>query len=166
VNFQSNGLAAALYRCWKASSRAASASLPPKSAGLITLRWITENTTSTWFSHEACTGRCTMTAFGYASLIRAAAAQFRWEAPLSTTQKTRRAEAYGRSTAPCSVMRREEPAGQDEGPYRDQSASVGDMRAARRAGSNPAKTPMRIAAPIPPAQATAGMTTAQPLAWA
>ena len=29
------------------------------------------------------------------SLIRAAAAQFRCEAPLSTTQKTRLAEAYG-----------------------------------------------------------------------
>jgi hypothetical protein len=50
--------------------------------------------------------------------------------------------------------------------YTDQSAWVGDMRAARRAGSSPASPPMRTAAPIPPAQAMAGMTTAQPRAWA
>lgn len=48
-----------------------------------------------WFSHDACTGRCTITAFGYTSLIRAAAAQFRCEALLSTIENTYRAEAYG-----------------------------------------------------------------------
>jgi hypothetical protein len=44
-----------------------------------------------------------------------------------------------------------------------QSASVGDMPAARRAGSRPARAPMSSAAPIPPPQARAGMTMAQPL---
>ena len=44
-----------------------------------------------------------------------------------------------------------------------QSASVGDRRAARRAGSRPAAAPMSSAAPRPPAQARGGMTTAQPL---
>ena len=41
-----------------------------KSAGLITLRWMTEKTISIWFSHEACTGRCTSVAVGQAALIR------------------------------------------------------------------------------------------------
>ena len=36
------------------------------------------------------------------------------------------------------------------------SASVGDSRAARSAGSRPAMAPMAMAAPIPPPQATAG----------
>ena len=36
-----------------------------------------------------------MCAFGQASFIRAAAAQLRCDAPLSTTQKTRLAQAYG-----------------------------------------------------------------------
>jgi hypothetical protein len=44
------------------------------------------------------------------------------------------------------------------------SASVGESRAARRAGSKPAIAPIAIAAPMPPAQAVAGMTTAQPFA--
>jgi hypothetical protein len=43
------------------------------------------------------------------------------------------------------------------------SASVGDMRAARRAGSSPAAAPMSSAAPSPPAQASGGTTMAQPL---
>ena len=47
-----------------------------------------------------------------------------------------------------------------------QSASVGDIRAARSAGGIPAAAPMTTAAPSPPAQATGGMTVAQPLLWA
>jgi hypothetical protein len=43
------------------------------------------------------------------------------------------------------------------------SASVGDMREARNAGHSPATAPMRIAAPMPPAQASAGMTMASDL---
>ena len=38
-------------------------------------------------------------------------------------------------------------------------AWVGDIRAARRAGHRPATAPMRMAAPMPPPQARAGMTT-------
>ncbi len=44
-----------------------------------------------------------------------------------------------------------------------QSAWVGDRRAARMAGRSPARAPMKRAAARPPAQASAGMTTAQPL---
>src|ERR1700678_2712689 len=47
-----------------------------------------------------------------------------------------------------------------------QSAWVGDRRAARIAGSSPARAPMRIAAPSPPAHASGGMTIAQCLAFA
>src|SRR5258708_70900 len=47
-----------------------------------------------------------------------------------------------------------------------QSAWVGDMRAARIAGRSPAAAPMRMAAPMPPPQARAGTTTAQPLVCA
>ena len=43
------------------------------------------------------------------------------------------------------------------------SASVGDMRAARRAGMSPAIAPIKMAAPKPPAQASGGTTTDQPL---
>jgi len=39
-----------------------------------------------------------------------------------------------------------------------QRAWVGDIRAARRAGHSPAMVPMRMAAPMPPAQARVGMT--------
>jgi hypothetical protein len=46
------------------------------------------------------------------------------------------------------------------------SAVVGDIRAARRAGSRPAIAPMVIAAPIPPAHPVVGMTTAQCLVLA
>jgi transposase len=45
------------------------------------------------------------------------------------------------------------------------SAWVGDRRAARMAGSSPARAPMMRAAASPPAQASGGMTMAQPLAW-
>ena len=38
-------------------------------------------------------------------------------------------------------------------------ASVGDMRAARKAGQSPATAPIRMAAPMPPPQARAGITT-------
>jgi hypothetical protein len=47
-------------------------------------------------------------------------------------------------------------------PHTVRSASVGDNRAALSAGSRPATAPMTSAAPRPPAQATAGITTAQP----
>ena len=50
---------------------------------------------TTWLSHEACTGRWIMRAFGNASDRRAAAVQPRCEEPLSTIQNTRRAVAYG-----------------------------------------------------------------------
>jgi hypothetical protein len=45
-------------------------------------------------------------------------------------------------------------------------AWVGDMRAARSAGHSPAIAPMSTAAASPPAQASRGITVAQPLAWA
>jgi hypothetical protein len=51
------------------------------------------------------------------------------------------------------------------GYYRVQSAWVGGRRAARRAGSKPARAPMMMAAASPPTQASGGMTVAQPLAW-
>ena len=41
------------------------------------------------------------------------------------------------------------------------SASVGESRAARIAGSSPAIAPIRIVATIPPAHASVGITTAQ-----
>jgi hypothetical protein len=47
-----------------------------------------------------------------------------------------------------------------------QRAWVGDSRAARRAGQSPATAPMRMAAPMPPPQASAGMTTSSCLALA
>jgi hypothetical protein len=40
-----------------------------------------------------------------------------------------------------------------------QSACVGDVRAARRAGHSSTAAAIRIAAPMPPPQATVGMTT-------
>jgi len=46
------------------------------------------------------------------------------------------------------------------------SASVGESRAARNAGNSPAIAPIAIAAPMPPPQAEAGMTTSQSLAAA
>jgi hypothetical protein len=45
-------------------------------------------------------------------------------------------------------------------------ASVGETFAARIAGSSPAMPPIAIAAAIPPAHASAGMTVDQPLAEA
>src|SRR5262249_59992290 len=45
-------------------------------------------------------------------------------------------------------------------------ASVGDSRAARRAGSRPAIAPVATAAATPPAQAVVGMTMAQCLVLA
>jgi len=47
-----------------------------------------------------------------------------------------------------------------------QSASVGDMRAARRAGRSPARAPTTSAAPMPPPQASTGTTTTHPFEWA
>ena len=46
------------------------------------------------------------------------------------------------------------------------SASVGERRAARIAGRMPAMAPIRIAAPMPPPQASVGMTVVQCLVWA
>ena len=43
-----------------------------------------------------------------------------------------------------------------------QRASVGDMRAARRAGTRPATAPINSAAPKPPAHATRGTSMSQP----
>jgi hypothetical protein len=48
-----------------------------------------------WFGHEACTGRCTRTAFGQAAAIRSIEAWPRWDDPLPAAQNTRRAGAYG-----------------------------------------------------------------------
>ena len=50
--------------------------------------------------------------------------------------------------------------------HRVQRAWVGDSRAARMAGSSPAAAPMSSAAARPPAQASGGMTIAQPWACA
>src|SRR5258708_6635285 len=47
----------------------------------------------------------------------------------------------------------------DSQPHTLQRASVGDIRAARRAGQSPATAPIQMAAAIPPAQARTGMTT-------
>lgn len=61
VNFQSKGLAVALKRVSKALSRVSIWATSWKSLGEKTLRWTMEKTTSTWLSHEACTGVCTST---------------------------------------------------------------------------------------------------------
>ena len=95
VNVQSNGVAVVLYRASNAISRCARVSRSAKSAGLMTLRWSTEKTISIWFNHEAWTGRWTRMAVGHAVRIRSIEARPAWEDPLSTTQNTRRAEAYG-----------------------------------------------------------------------
>jgi len=47
-----------------------------------------------------------------------------------------------------------------------QRASVGDIRAARMAGSRPAMAPIARAEARPPAQARGGMTVAQCWVWA
>jgi hypothetical protein len=59
-----------------------------------------------WFSLEACTGVCTIAALGNRRASRSIAAWPRWEDPLSTTQNTRFAEAYGSRviTCPASAM--------------------------------------------------------------
>ena len=46
------------------------------------------------------------------------------------------------------------------------SASVGERRAARIAGRMPAIAPIRIAAAMPPPQASVGITVVQCLVWA
>ena len=51
-------------------------------------------------------------------------------------------------------------------PHAVRSASVGDRRAARIAGTMPATAPIRIAAPMPPPHARAGITVVQCLVWA
>jgi hypothetical protein len=48
-----------------------------------------------WFSHEAWTGRWTRVAVGQALVIGSIDGCPRCDDPLSTTQNTRRADAYG-----------------------------------------------------------------------
>jgi len=48
-----------------------------------------------WFSHDAWTGRCASVAVGQEARIRSIERCPLWEEPLSTTQNTRLAEAYG-----------------------------------------------------------------------
>jgi hypothetical protein len=48
-------------------------------------------------------------------------------------------------------------------PYTVRSATVGGIRDARTAGIRPANPPIRTAEVMPPAHASAGITTAQPL---
>src|SRR5207248_3912253 len=55
-----------------------------KSLGDNTLRCTTEKKISTWFNQDACTGVCTITAFGNRAARRSIAALPRWEDPLST----------------------------------------------------------------------------------
>ena len=62
-----------------------------------------ENTISIWFNHDACTGRCTRVAVGHAAAMRWIDAVPACEEPLSTTQNTRRAEAYGSVVITCST---------------------------------------------------------------
>jgi hypothetical protein len=66
-----------------------------KSLGVRSFRWITENTSSTWFNHEEWTGVWTSCARGQSWARRLTEAMPRCELPLSTTQNTCRAEAYG-----------------------------------------------------------------------
>jgi hypothetical protein len=65
---------------------------------------------------------------------------------------------------PLTGQRRRDTAFADVMSQRVQSACVGVRRAARMAGSSPARAPMRRAAPRPAAHAPGGMTMAQP--WA
>jgi hypothetical protein len=58
------------------------------------------------------------------------------------------------------------PAFGSSAPYMVQRAWVGDIRAARRAGSRPAIAPMTSAAASPPVHAKVGMTVVQCLVWA
>ena len=67
------------------------------------LRCTTEKKTSIWFNQEACLGVCTITALGNRAANRSIAAWPRWEDPLSTTQNTRLAEAYGSHVMTCST---------------------------------------------------------------
>jgi hypothetical protein len=64
----------------------------------------------------------------------------------------RRTPAAGRIACPAGCLSRQTV----------QSAWVGDRRAARMAGSSPARAPMMTVAAIPPVQAWGGMTTASP----
>jgi len=66
-----------------------------KSPDWSTLRCTTEKTISIGLSHEACMGRWTRVAVGQACSIRRMDACPAWEEPLSTTQNTRLADAYG-----------------------------------------------------------------------
>ncbi len=91
--------------------------------------------------------------------------------PLALRQMTLSRIATGRFQHPdrwfCPsrgvIWREGRPGPPPSGGYRDQRAWVGDRRAARMAGSSPARAPMRIAATSPPAQASTGMTVDQPL---
>ena len=61
---------------------------------------------------------------------------------------------------------RQPPAATTRRAHAVRSASVGESRAARIAGSSPAIVPIAIAAAIPPAHAAVGITIAQCLVWA
>jgi hypothetical protein len=63
-------VAVALNRGSNSVIRRVSASRSVKSAGAMTLRCRMENTISVWFNHDACTGRCTGVAVGYAAAMR------------------------------------------------------------------------------------------------
>jgi hypothetical protein len=84
--------------------------------------------------------------------------------PPSCTTGTRTPVKATKSGVPMVVKYVSVPA--PLGAHNVRSASVGERRAARKAGSRPAIAPITIAAPIPPTHAWTGMTTAQPFAFA
>jgi hypothetical protein len=66
-----------------------------KSLGDSAFRWMMKKWTSTRLSQDAWTGVCTRTVVGNCSARRSVAFAPRWDEPLSTTQNTRSAHAYG-----------------------------------------------------------------------
>ncbi len=87
----------------------------------------------------------------------------------STFGRARRIHADGVASAPFRFATRLSGGRSESGQQMRQtvrSACVGERRAARMAGSSPARAPMRTAAARPPAQAVVGLTTAQCLRWA
>ena len=77
----------------------------------------------------------------------------------------RRRSAASRATAAAAGRKQRENDDRDDGSgtraHTVRNASVGDMRAARTAGSSPAIAPIRTAAPRPPAHAVVGMAICQ-----
>jgi type II secretory pathway pseudopilin PulG len=80
---------------------------PATALRVLVARWLCRahatSCRTTWFTQDACTGVCTMTAFGNRRVRRSIAARPRWEDPLSTTQNTRFADAYGSQVMTCST---------------------------------------------------------------